>query len=205
MTLGSDDLSGPEYACLELAWEALRRRSLPVGAVVTDAEGTVVATGRNRVFESAAPAPQIAGSRLAHAEVNALAQLSPRRRYEDHHLVVTLEPCTLCTGALAMSAVRRRQADVPRGRPLRRRHHRRRPDAVHRTAAGRDHRPAPGPDRPARGRAACGVLPAPGSGQPGRVGASRPAARPRRSRRGAGAGPHLRSFRTGPAVVRCRR
>ena len=107
MTWGAGDLSGPEHACLELAWEALCGGSLPVGAVVTDAEGTVVATGRNRVFESAAPAPQIAGSRLAHAEVNALAQLSPRRRYEDHHLIVTLEPCLLCTGALAMSAVGR--------------------------------------------------------------------------------------------------
>lgn len=107
MPLGAADLSGPEHACLELAWEALCRGSLPVGAVVVDAAGTVVATGRNRVFEAAAAAPEIAGTRLAHAEVNALARLGPQRRYEDHHLMVTLEPCPLCMGALVMSTVGR--------------------------------------------------------------------------------------------------
>ncbi len=107
MTTDATHLSGPERNALELAWDALRLGSLPVGAVVTDAAGQVVARGRNRVYETVAPAPEIAGTRLAHAEVNALTRLGPQRRYEDHHLVVTLEPCPLCTGALAMSTVGR--------------------------------------------------------------------------------------------------
>lgn len=44
---------------------------------------------------------------LAHAEVNALVRLDPRRRYEHHTLVTTLEPCPLCVGALAMSTIGR--------------------------------------------------------------------------------------------------
>jgi tRNA(Arg) A34 adenosine deaminase TadA len=107
VTSDESAISDPERNALELAWDALMLGSLPVGAVVTDAAGRVVARGRNRVYESVAPAPEIAGTRLAHAEVNALTRLGPQRRYEDHHLVVTLEPCPLCTGALAMSTVGR--------------------------------------------------------------------------------------------------
>ncbi len=107
MTSDVTHISYSERNALELAWDALRLGSLPVGAVVTDAAGRIVARGRNRVYETVAPAPEIAGTRLAHAEVNALTRLGPQRRYEDHHLVVTLEPCSLCTGALAMSTVGR--------------------------------------------------------------------------------------------------
>lgn len=91
--------------CLELAWEAFGSGSVPVGAVVLDGAGSVVATGRSRMYEDTAPPPQLANSLLAHAEVNALVGLDPRRRYEDHTLVTALEPCPLCVGAVAMSTV----------------------------------------------------------------------------------------------------
>jgi tRNA(adenine34) deaminase len=61
----------------ELAWESFVAGSPPVGAVVVAPDGSVVARGRSRRSESMAPHNQLAGSRLAHAEVNALAQLSP--------------------------------------------------------------------------------------------------------------------------------
>ncbi|MEU1117300.1 MULTISPECIES: nucleoside deaminase [unclassified Streptomyces] len=85
-----------------LAWEALRAGSRPVGAVLVDARGHVVARGRNRSQEAAATAPpgQLAGAAIAHAEVNVLGQLTAARRYEDHRLFTTLEPCLLCSGAL---------------------------------------------------------------------------------------------------------
>jgi tRNA(adenine34) deaminase len=90
-----------------LAWEAYGAGTIPVGAVLVDGAGAVVAEGRNRVYERAAPAPQIANSLLAHAEVNALVALDPERRYEDHVLYTALEPCLLCVGATVMATVGR--------------------------------------------------------------------------------------------------
>ena len=85
-------LSQAERLCLELAWEAFGAGSVPVGAVVLDAADGVVATGRSRMYENSAPPPELANSLLAHAEVNALVGLDPRRRYENHTLVSALEP-----------------------------------------------------------------------------------------------------------------
>jgi len=100
-------LTPAERLCLDLAWVAFGTGSVPVGAVLLNAAGAVVATGRSRMYEPSAPAPELADSLLAHAEVNALIGLGPGRRYEDHSLITTLEPCPLCVGALAMSTVGR--------------------------------------------------------------------------------------------------
>ncbi|MER5661884.1 nucleoside deaminase [Streptomyces mirabilis] len=89
----------------ELAWEALRADSRPVGAVLLDGAGQLVATGRNRSQEFTAPPGQLAGTAIAHAEINALAQLPAGGRYENHRLYTTLEPCLLCSGALIHSHV----------------------------------------------------------------------------------------------------
>ncbi|WP_399920926.1 nucleoside deaminase [Streptomyces kanamyceticus] len=88
-----------------LAWEAFGAGSRPIGAALLDAEGAVVACGRNRSQEAAAPPGQLAGAAIAHAEINVLAQLPSRRRYEDHRLFTTLEPCLLCSGALLHARV----------------------------------------------------------------------------------------------------
>jgi tRNA(adenine34) deaminase len=101
-------LDGVWRECFELAWEAFRAGTIPVGAVVVDGSGDVVTRGRNRIFEERAPPGQLAGSFLAHAELNALAGLGPVRRdgggtlYDDHVLYTTLEPCALCVGAALM-------------------------------------------------------------------------------------------------------
>jgi tRNA(Arg) A34 adenosine deaminase TadA len=88
-----------------LAWEAFGAGSRPIGAALLDADGAVVACGRNRSQEAAAPPGQLAGAAIAHAEINVLAQLPSRRQYEDHRLFTTLEPCLLCNGALLHARV----------------------------------------------------------------------------------------------------
>jgi tRNA(adenine34) deaminase len=102
-----DELDAPWRVCLELAWQAYGAGTIPVGAALTDAAGAIVAEGRNRIYERDAPPGQIAGSLLAHAEVNALVALDPERRYEDHTLYTALEPCLLCVGAAVMATVGR--------------------------------------------------------------------------------------------------
>jgi tRNA(Arg) A34 adenosine deaminase TadA len=97
-------LDDPWQAAFRLAWEGRQAGSVPVGAVVTDQHGSIVATGRNRRLDASAPAGQLAGTNIAHAEVNALAQLAPGN-YSDHMLYSTLEPCLLCTAAATHSHI----------------------------------------------------------------------------------------------------
>jgi tRNA(adenine34) deaminase len=97
------ELSAAEWACLELAWQALLAGAAPIGAVVTDAAGAIVSTGRNAV-DGAADPPLVSGSLLAHAEVNALIWLRDgRQRHADYRLVSSLEPCPMCAGAFRMA------------------------------------------------------------------------------------------------------
>jgi len=90
---------------LDLAWDAFCAGTTPVGAVVIDAAGVIVAEGRGRRYEPAAPPGQLAGTHVAHAELNALAQLGADRHYEDHALLTTLEPCGMCHGAAIQASV----------------------------------------------------------------------------------------------------
>ena len=103
----------PRQRCLELAWAAYARGTVPVGAVLQDAAGATVWEGRSRMYDSSGPPGQsgssgeIRNSLLAHAEVNALVRLDPNRRYEDFTLYSSLEPCPLCLGAVGMATVGR--------------------------------------------------------------------------------------------------
>jgi tRNA(adenine34) deaminase len=99
------ELAEPWRASLELAWEAYLAGTIPVGSVVVARGGEIVARGRNRIFDP--PGRGLAGSRLAHAEVDALAQLPAAERYRDHVLYSTLEPCLLCTAATLLTTVGR--------------------------------------------------------------------------------------------------
>ncbi|MGH3026412.1 MAG: nucleoside deaminase [Gaiellaceae bacterium] len=98
-------LETPWRACLEGAWEAFLADTVPVGAIVAAADGAVVTRGRNRIFDP--PGHGLSGSRLAHAEVDALAQLPNSARYRDHMLYSTLEPCLLCVAATLHATVGR--------------------------------------------------------------------------------------------------
>ena len=81
-----------------LMWAAYRAGTIPVGAVVTDESGAIVARGRNRIFNEPA-GRELGASRLGHAEINALLALSSERTYEDWTLWSALEPCHLCLAA----------------------------------------------------------------------------------------------------------
>lgn len=81
---------------------AAARGEVPVGAVVTDATGRVLARAGNRVEACADP--------TAHAELLALRAAAAARgapRLPDCDLYVTLEPCALCAAAIALFRVRR--------------------------------------------------------------------------------------------------
>lgn len=89
-------------AALDEARAALATGDVPIGAVVLDAAGVVVATGRNVREAERDP--------TGHAEVVALRAAAARRgswRLDGHTLVVTLEPCTMCAGAAVLSRVDR--------------------------------------------------------------------------------------------------
>jgi tRNA(adenine34) deaminase len=102
-----DALAPPWQACLEQAWTAYCSGCVPVGAAVTDAEGRILALGRNRVFQLEEEGGFLYGQPLAHAEVNALIHL-PIEGLDRHAcaLYSTMEPCPLCLGALYTSGVR---------------------------------------------------------------------------------------------------
>jgi tRNA(adenine34) deaminase len=87
---------------LDLAAGAVSDGDVPVGAVVVDAAGTVVGQGRNVREAHQDPA--------GHAEVVALRAASATLgtwRLEGCTLVVTLEPCPMCAGALMLARVAR--------------------------------------------------------------------------------------------------
>jgi tRNA(Arg) A34 adenosine deaminase TadA len=89
---------------LELAWEAFAEGSLPVGSVITDAAGHMVAEGRNRAFGAASQQGGLGGTYIAHAEINALSALPPGD-YPDHTIWTSLEPCFMCSAAIFHSHV----------------------------------------------------------------------------------------------------
>ena len=75
---------------------------VPVGAVVVDAAGTLLAEAANERERTRDP--------TAHAEILALRQAAAVRggwRLDGCTLVVTLEPCTMCAGALVLARVAR--------------------------------------------------------------------------------------------------
>jgi tRNA(adenine34) deaminase len=75
---------------------------VPVGAVILAPGGEVVARGRNR--------READGDPTAHAEIVAIraaARLAGRWRLDEYTLLVTLEPCTMCAGAITAARISR--------------------------------------------------------------------------------------------------
>jgi tRNA(adenine34) deaminase len=95
------DLGAMDRA-LALAAEAGAEGDVPVGAVVTDAAGSVIGEGRNLRERTHDP--------LAHAEVVAMRAAAASIgswNLEGCTLVVTLEPCLMCAGALLQARISR--------------------------------------------------------------------------------------------------
>ncbi|MET3962093.1 tRNA(adenine34) deaminase [Marmoricola sp. OAE513] len=87
---------------LEHARTASASGDVPIGAVVLDPAGTIIGTGVNVRERDADP--------TGHAEVVALREAAAARgewRLEGCTLVVTLEPCTMCAGAIVLARVDR--------------------------------------------------------------------------------------------------
>jgi tRNA(Arg) A34 adenosine deaminase TadA len=92
------------HRAVELAWESFRAGSLGIGAVITRGDETV-ATGRNRLAEEDPGDDVLAGTSLAHAEMNALAKLRWGAPGDGLRLWTTLQPCLQCLGAIRLSVV----------------------------------------------------------------------------------------------------
>lgn len=87
---------------LDQAREAAQRGEVPVGAVLTDADGHVLAQAGNATEARADP--------TAHAEMLVLREAAAQRGEKflaDCTLVVTLEPCPLCAAAISLYRIRR--------------------------------------------------------------------------------------------------
>ena len=87
---------------LQVASGALNADDVPVGAAVFSPEGELLGVGHNR--------READGDPTAHAEVVALraaASVCGTWRLQDCTLVVTLEPCVMCAGALMLARVGR--------------------------------------------------------------------------------------------------
>ncbi|MDG4885438.1 MAG: nucleoside deaminase [Mesorhizobium sp.] len=93
----------PDFMALALqeAEAAASRGEVPVGAVIANGS-TVVAKAGNRTRELADP--------TAHAEMLAIREACQKlasERLTGHDLYVTLEPCTMCAGAISFARLRR--------------------------------------------------------------------------------------------------
>jgi tRNA(Arg) A34 adenosine deaminase TadA len=97
-------LEPPMARALELAWESFRAGSLGVGATISR-HGEVIATGRNRMAERDPGEDVLAGTSLAHAEMNVLAKLRWGTPADGLELWTTLQPCIQCLGAIRLSSV----------------------------------------------------------------------------------------------------
>jgi tRNA(adenine34) deaminase len=89
-------------AALDLARKAAELGEIPVGAVITDENGTIVGRGYNR--------RETDRDATAHAEILAIQDACKtlnRWRLTGCTLYVTLEPCPMCTGAILQSRLER--------------------------------------------------------------------------------------------------
>jgi tRNA(adenine34) deaminase len=86
---------------LEVAETATASGDVPVGAVIFNEEGLLVGVGHNLRERDHDP--------TAHAEIIAMREAANKNetwRLDGHTLVVTLEPCAMCAGAIAQSRMK---------------------------------------------------------------------------------------------------
>jgi len=87
---------------IELARGASNFDDVPVGALIVNEQGEILATGQNLREKDNDP--------TAHAEIIAIKNIGNKIgnwRLDDLTLVVTLEPCVMCAGAIAQSRMKR--------------------------------------------------------------------------------------------------
>jgi len=83
---------------IAVAQQSLASDDVPVGALILDPSGKVIATGTNEREAKSDP--------TAHAEIVAMRKAATNGwRLDNHTLVVTLEPCAMCAGAIAQARI----------------------------------------------------------------------------------------------------
>ena len=87
-------------SAIAVAKSALKTADVPVGALIVDSENNIIATGYNEREAHQDP--------TAHAEIVAIRRAAQKLgtwRLAECKLVVTLEPCAMCAGAIAQSRI----------------------------------------------------------------------------------------------------
>jgi cytosine/creatinine deaminase len=84
---------------LDEAKAGFREGGLPIGSVLADREGRIVARGHNQRVQSGDP--------TAHAETVCLRHAGRRRDWSELTLVSTLSPCIMCTGTALLYRIPR--------------------------------------------------------------------------------------------------
>ena len=103
MKAPQNDFTNAMEAALSIAqavWD--KSNDVPIGAVVLNADGEIIGKGGNE--------RELKGDPTAHAEIIALRNAGEKIgswRLEDCTLVVTLEPCAMCSGAILQSRIPR--------------------------------------------------------------------------------------------------
>jgi tRNA(adenine34) deaminase len=95
-------LPEPMLKAFTEAEAAVSRGEVPVGAVIVDSSGKLIAAAGNRTLELKDP--------TAHAEmlaIRAAASLLSSERLIDCDIYVTLEPCAMCAAAISFARIRR--------------------------------------------------------------------------------------------------
>jgi tRNA(adenine34) deaminase len=101
LSLISNSYKEQMQQALEIAKSALAAGDVPVGALVLNPEGKVVSTGFNR--------REIDNDPSAHAEIIALREaaiMNKSWRLDGHTIIVTLEPCAMCAGAISQARIK---------------------------------------------------------------------------------------------------
>jgi len=92
-------LARPWQEAFDAAWASWQSGSGGVGAAITNSEGAVIAIGQNRILDPPGGPGPLAGTLMAHAEMNALAALPPAE-YSGHTIYTTFEPCFMCAATI---------------------------------------------------------------------------------------------------------
>lgn len=107
-----DSLPVGARVAFEEQWAGLAAGGLPCGSSVVDADGRVVASGRNYAYDPAGTVETRARyalqhNRLAHAELNALACIPTEIDHATLTIWTTQHPCSMCAAAMAFIGVGR--------------------------------------------------------------------------------------------------
>ena len=87
---------------IAIAQEVKSSSDVPVGALIVNESGKILSTGKNERVKDCDP--------TAHAEIVAIRKASEKIgswRLDDLTLIVTLEPCVMCAGAILQSRIKR--------------------------------------------------------------------------------------------------